>query len=269
MIYVLFFSDAGAPATGLSPTIITYKKVSDGADVGSPPAITEVGGGFYKFTATPAEALVAVIDGSATLTNAFERYKVMQITTNDSALDAAITSRSTLTAQQVWEYATRTVSSFGTLVADMATAVWGAVARSLTDKAEFTISGTKQTLDDLNDLSQAEAQAAAAAALAAYDPPTRTEATADKGEIIAAIPDAVDLSALTALVTRAVGLAGENMVMDQTVYDADRKLTAARVRIYDSAAHALAAGETGLIATFPLTMTWAAKLLETMTQVIS
>ena len=39
----------------------------------------------------------------------------------------------------------------------------------------------------LNDLSQAEAQAAAAAALTAYDPPTRTEATADKAEILADI----------------------------------------------------------------------------------
>jgi hypothetical protein len=39
---------------------------------------------------------------------------------------------STLTAQQVWEYGTRTLSSFGTLVADVAAAVWGAAARTLT-----------------------------------------------------------------------------------------------------------------------------------------
>lgn len=182
-------------------------------------------------------------------------------------LDAQVSTRSTLTAQQVWEYTTRTLSSFGTLVADIATAVWGAVTRSLTDKAGFTISGTKTTLDALQDLSEAGAQAGASTALVAYDPPTRAEATSDKDEIIAAMPGETDLTALTDLVTRVLGLAGENMVMDETVFDGDKKLTSARIRIYDSAVNALAAGDTGLIATFPLTMTWATKLLETMTQV--
>ena len=134
-------------------------------------------------------------------------------------------------ATAVWANATRTLSSFGSLVADIATAVWGAVTRSLTDKAGFTISGTKQTLDILHDATQGATkteldatqlavtnaitalhnatQGATAgelttaqgvitsaitalhnlstgdidARLAAYDPPTRTEATADKAEI--------------------------------------------------------------------------------------
>lgn len=46
-------------------------------------------------------------------------------------INATISSRSTLTAQNVWEYATRTLSSFGTLVSDIATAVWGAATRTL------------------------------------------------------------------------------------------------------------------------------------------
>ena len=41
MIYVVFFSNAGVPATGLTPTIGVYKKVSDGTDV--TPAPTVVG----------------------------------------------------------------------------------------------------------------------------------------------------------------------------------------------------------------------------------
>jgi hypothetical protein len=186
-------------------------------------------------------------------------------------LDAAVSTRSTLTAQNVWEYATRTLSSFGTLIADL----WVYATRSLTDKAGFSISGIKTTLDDLNDAPapdlsnlalEANVQGYVTAALNAYDPPTKGEMdTAIAGIVI----PPVDLTALTNLVTRALGLAGENMVMDQTVFDADKKLTSARVRIYDSAAHALAAGDTGVIGTFPLTMTWAAKLLETMTQVIS
>lgn len=96
-------------------------------------------------------------------------------------LDAAITTRSTLTAQQVWEYATRTISSFGTLVADAAAAVWASVTRSLTDKAGFTISGTKQTLDSLQDLSQAGAQAGTSAALTAYGAALEATLTAIKG----------------------------------------------------------------------------------------
>lgn len=46
-------------------------------------------------------------------------------------LDAAVSSRSTLTAQQVWEYTARTLTSFGTLVSDIASAVWGAATRTL------------------------------------------------------------------------------------------------------------------------------------------
>ena len=142
MIYVIYFASAGVPATGLTPTFSLYAKVSDGTDVTPYPTISEittggVGGGFYKFTATPAEALIVRIDGGASLANA-DRYKVMQITANDGALDAAITSRSTLTAQQVWEYATRTLSSFGTLAAD----VWNSVTRTLT-------SGTRDSQIDV------------------------------------------------------------------------------------------------------------------------
>lgn len=47
-------------------------------------------------------------------------------------LNATVSSRSTLDAAGVWGYATRTLSSFSTLVSDIATAVWGAVTRTLT-----------------------------------------------------------------------------------------------------------------------------------------
>ena len=265
-----------------------------------------------------------------------------------------LTSFGTLVADiatAVWGAGTRTLTSFGTLVADGAAAVWANVTRSLTDKIGFKIYGTKQTLDDLHDLSTGDIDAR----LEAFDPPTKAELDAAQlvitnaisalhnatqgataGELAAVqlaitnaisalhnatqgatkteldaavaaiegampsvaglavedggrladiqertdrlpdvpaakgdIPTAVDLTALTVLVTRALGLAGENLVMDQTVFDGDNKLTGARIRIYDSAIHALAAGDTGLIATFPLSMTWASKLLATMTQVKS
>lgn len=151
MIYVIFFTTAGAPATGLSPTLITYKKVSDGSDVGSPPAVTEIGGGGYKFTATPAEALFVVIDGGAALTNAFERYKVMQVTPNDGYLDVSMSSRSTATQ--------------GATAGELAVAV-SPLALEASLEAHIT------------------------AALNSYDPPTRAEATADKQAVLDALASA-------------------------------------------------------------------------------
>lgn len=53
------------------------------------------------------------------------------VLSNDSRLDnldAAISTRSTLTAQQVWEYVTRTVTSIGTLVSD----IWNNPTRTVT-----------------------------------------------------------------------------------------------------------------------------------------
>ena len=92
MIYVTYFSNNGLPAAGLTPTISVCKKVSDGSDVVSPPAIIELGDGFYKFTATPTEALVVQIDGGSALAAA-DRYKVVQITPHDPDLDAPVSSR--------------------------------------------------------------------------------------------------------------------------------------------------------------------------------
>lgn len=53
--------------------------------------------------------------------------------------------------------------------------VWSVATRSLTDKAGFTISGTKTTLDDLNDISSGDVLTACGTALDTYDPPTATE----------------------------------------------------------------------------------------------
>ena len=92
MIYVVFFSNAGVPATGLTPTIGVYKKVSDGTDVTPAPTVSEIGGGFYKFTATPAETLVVRMNGGGTLSDA-DKYKVMQVTPNDACLDAMVSTR--------------------------------------------------------------------------------------------------------------------------------------------------------------------------------
>ena len=60
---------------------------------------------------------------------------------SSAGVSAVQSGLSTLTAQQVWEYATRTLSSFGTLVSDITTAVWGATTRTLSAFG-FTVAAT-------------------------------------------------------------------------------------------------------------------------------
>lgn len=62
---VAFYDASGVPLTGLTPTFDTYKD-----DLGTnltQPTITEIGGGFYKFTpdltTTPTRGIVYVING--------------------------------------------------------------------------------------------------------------------------------------------------------------------------------------------------------------
>jgi hypothetical protein len=92
MIYTLYFSEYGIPKAGLTPTIDVFIKVNDGTSAGVPPSVNELPGGFYKFTATPTEALlVRVNSGNATAADA-DKYKVMQIGPNDGSLDAPISA---------------------------------------------------------------------------------------------------------------------------------------------------------------------------------
>ena len=89
----------------------------------------------------------AAVGSAMTLTSAYDAAKTAAsqtsvnaiptnpLLTNDARLanlDATISSRSTLTAAQVWANSTRTLSSFGSLIADIAAAVWGSAARTLT-----------------------------------------------------------------------------------------------------------------------------------------
>lgn len=56
-------------------------------------------------------------------------------------LDAKVSSRSTLTATEVWGNPGRTLTSFGTLVSDIATAVWSSVVRTITGGKVDTVDG--------------------------------------------------------------------------------------------------------------------------------
>lgn len=98
MIYKVYFANAGIATTGLTPVFATYKKVSDGSDV-TKPTITEIGAGWYKFTATPTEDIIGVIDGGATLTGA-DRFVPVDVTAQDPYLDEPISLVASLVESQ-------------------------------------------------------------------------------------------------------------------------------------------------------------------------
>jgi hypothetical protein len=226
MIYVVFFSTAGVPATGLSPTIDVYKKVSDALDVTPVPTIAEIGGGFYKFTATPAEALVVRMNGGGALSDA-DKHKVMQITPNDACLDAMVSTRAPESGGNVAAIKTKTdnlpsdpasntqvttrLASSGYTAPDNASisavkaktdnlpaapAIEGNVQGHVADALAAYDPPTKAELDAAVAPLAMEAgvEAHVLAVLNSYDPPTRDEAMADKTAILAAVAALNDLT---------------------------------------------------------------------------
>ena len=91
MIYKVYFADDGVPKESLTPTWESLDAL-DGTDKsGNAPAITEIGGGWYKFElvygTSPFDVteLVGVIDGGSALIN-HERYKPANMSVRDLAL---------------------------------------------------------------------------------------------------------------------------------------------------------------------------------------
>lgn len=157
-------------------------------------------------------------------------------------LNATVSSRSSHSAADVWSSGTRTLTSFGTLIAD----IWAYATRTLTaisdssgvttllsriasaltittgkvdvnDKTGFSISGTKTTLDALNDLSAANVRTAVGLASANLD--TQLADLPTNAELTSALASADDatLAAIAALndlssadVTSAVPTAAQN-----------------------------------------------------------
>jgi len=83
MTYVVYYSKSGEPQTGLSPTIDIFKRVANSTNIADPPEIEEIGGGFYKFTYSAEESVVARIDSNDGTMEDADRYKVLQLTTQD------------------------------------------------------------------------------------------------------------------------------------------------------------------------------------------
>ena len=114
-----------------------------------------------------------------------------QFMANVTNLDAAVSTRSSHTAANVWAAAARELSTPANYKADVSALALEASLGTVDGNVD-TIVG-KLPAGIIAD--EANVQTHAAAALTAYDPPTRTEATADKAEILVgtdAIYDSVD-----------------------------------------------------------------------------
>ena len=136
------FARLGAPAGASIAADIGTRLATSGYTA---PANSDIAAIKAKTDNLPASP--AAVGSAMTLTSAYDAAKsaasqtsVNSIPTNPllindvrlDNLDARISSRSTLTAGQVWANATRTLSSFGTLANDTRDAVWGAATRTLT-----------------------------------------------------------------------------------------------------------------------------------------
>lgn len=150
-----FFKSAGVPATGLSPTLDIWNLDTGTLSVNDA-AMTEVGGGNYKYNYTSYDTAVNysfIADGGGGLANS-DRYlqtgnddSQIPVTLATGAITAAViatdaidsdaiaasavtelqTGLSTHSAADVWSVGTRTLTSFGTLVAD----IWSHATRTL------------------------------------------------------------------------------------------------------------------------------------------
>lgn len=81
----VYCSNAGIATTGLTLTWEYLKQVSDGSNVTPQPTFTEVGGGWYKFSADPDidEQWAGVVDASSSIALANERYIPVLLGDND------------------------------------------------------------------------------------------------------------------------------------------------------------------------------------------
>ena len=90
--YTLFATSSGSPKTGLSPEFIAWRGVDDTDPPTVAPAIAELTGGLYTFTASvpvgdPDIAFVVDMDpGGAEGVPAAERYQTGTLTADDAAV---------------------------------------------------------------------------------------------------------------------------------------------------------------------------------------
>jgi len=101
-VFLVYFTQYGSPATGLSPTWSSLHDTNGTDKSGQGPSISEIGGGWYKFELTKGSApwdgtdLVGVIDGGPSLSGA-ERYLPVIISEQTLERQADLTLREPVT----------------------------------------------------------------------------------------------------------------------------------------------------------------------------
>lgn len=109
-----------ATATGAKPTLMAYCVVAYDPD-------DAAGLGLSRLDATISSRNSTTPPTAAVNASAVRS----ELATELGRVDAAVSTRSSHTAADIWAVGTRSLTTFGTLVADVATAVWGAATRTL------------------------------------------------------------------------------------------------------------------------------------------
>lgn len=155
---------------------------------------------------------------------------------------------------EIWTITPRTLSSFGTLVADVADQVWNELISEHT--GETTFGGKNQKIipsETIGDYKADVSTLSTASALSTHDGKLDTANT--------------NIDALILSMSRVLGLTYENSYMHSRVYSAG-KVTSVKLDSYDSKANANSHdGSTGIVAKYTQTMTYSGDTLSTFKMV--
>ena len=166
MYLTAFFTNVGVPSTGLNPTI-RIRRISDGTLLVTDAVMTEVGDGWYRywFAAYDEDVNYAIrCDGGATLP-AMERYTYGG---NENYIDDIDEKLSVIHGVGSWESDTTST-----------------VDANIIQVQGNTITNVDDFKADVAALAiEANVEGHVTTSITTYDPPTRTEATSDKDEII-------------------------------------------------------------------------------------
>jgi hypothetical protein len=274
--------------TGLAPTFVFFKKSADLSNV-TPPAIGEVGTGTYFFDYAPTFDIIFEVDGGASIPTEEVRYIADSISPKDGYVDEPVSQVKTDVwgDNTVWAGGTKgnevdLIPSIKTST-DQIAAIKAKTDNLPADPAGQAATGTAITAAKVSIKGAQDLSISTIAGAAAFVPGTddlhsisghvSTFSPADNAGI-AAIKAKTDnlpvdtnavLTGIAGQMTRALGMLHENSVLDQTSFDTNNNMTAARLRLYDSKAHAQAAGATGLIAQYAIVATYTGSILNNYT----
>ena len=90
-LYSMYFTKNEIPVTGLAPTITLYKSLIDNSDL-TPPSVSEVGDGYYKFSVVVTVPAVMKVDSGDTDMTPSERYRTFHVDPSDAYLNDLISN---------------------------------------------------------------------------------------------------------------------------------------------------------------------------------